>query len=256
MSDLSSEPIENIKWNKKQANDLKLRVQATKLPPSKLITKQDDLPAGLDITLFRALLNGYQSTVPAVYIEYLYDLCRKEAKADQFIRSKRKTYIDIPKSKRQKILDEIERTGVSVYELLKYEGLKSINPQTVTQLAQGRQKTGAEADIDKVLELFARRSEKKKVAIKIGHQLKTDAYVVISRQDYQRLKYIQEHTGLLPGRIFALHEGATPEHLTPAMVSNWLNKENSKAEQAHVAWVLQACEAVLEKVLDILKSPD
>ncbi|MEO9804783.1 MAG: hypothetical protein ABJF04_16120 [Reichenbachiella sp.] len=250
MTSLSKKSSNQIRWNRDLANDLKLRVQATKLTPRKLLEDRDDLPEGLHKDLFIALLGSYNGKVEKSFVDYLYKLCQDEAKVDQFIRSKKRKYSDIPQHKRKQILSERARTGVFVSLLLSSAGTTSIDAVTIMKLANNKQIKGSEKDIDKVLELYALRPTKI-VLSQVDYKRLSENYLPIDEQSKIKLLRLRD-IGLLPGIIFTLKSNC-PSHLNPPIVSNWLNRENQKADPKDVLLVLDLCEDVLKEALDLYK---
>jgi len=327
-----------IIWNEKLAADLKIRVQATGIPPGKLLREQNDIPEGLDKNVLLSLLKGDNVKIPASYTEFLYMLCRKEVK-DGANRRVRKDYVEIPQKKRQKISSEGIRTGVSIPKLLRLAKLDHINSKSIMSIATGNNVKGLEKDVDDVIIAYSKlknssvkkpglgknkdnrplRSADLKWLLRVrdftqilpgrifehcdnppaflkpqtisgwlnkGNNAKpTDVGWVIasSKELIQRalngyedldvtalqddnspqsireeerewLMKVRNLTGILP-RLVIEHSPEAPDHLSPAIISNWLNA-NCKARPNDVKWVLRACEAVLEKTLDILKASD
>ncbi|MFY0689059.1 MAG: hypothetical protein JXQ90_17950 [Cyclobacteriaceae bacterium] len=246
MTILDKEAMDQVNWNRDLANDLKLAVQATKLPPRKLLDDCADIPEGLDKELLIALLGSFKGNVSKSHVDYIYAICQEKSKADQFVRIRKKKYTIIPQDKRDQILSEIQRTGVSISVLLKIAGLRNIAPNIVSKVANGKQQKALEADIDKVLELYALRPDKIIVTQAIYKKL-AESYEPISEEHFIRLKKMNE-LGLLPGNIFSIRKDI-PEHLNAAMISSWINKEDQKANLKDVESVLTACEEILKEAL-------
>ena len=246
MDSMNHSSTDQIRWNSDLANDLKLRVQATKLTPRKLMEGRDSVPHGLDSELFYDLLGSYHGLVEKSLIEYLYKLCQDEAKADQYIRSKKKAYVNIPQEKRKQILSERARTGVFVRSLLKSAGVTHIDCMTIMKLANNRQKKGSMEEMDKVLELYAERQTRSAVS-RVDYQVLSQNYDFIDEESKIKLRRLRD-IGLLPGFILSLGKDC-PRHLSASIISSWINKENRKAGPKDVEWVLDSCREILEETL-------
>lgn len=73
----NKDPIE-LRWTAKRAKELRAKVQATRKTPVRFIEGQEDIPEGFSKEWFLSLLEDYRGKVPKSYIDYLYELIKKE----------------------------------------------------------------------------------------------------------------------------------------------------------------------------------
>ncbi|WP_442267634.1 hypothetical protein ACSIGC_08175 [Tenacibaculum sp. ZS6-P6] len=190
------------------ARDLRLRVAATKIPPHRFLKDRTDILEGLDDDLFTALIKGeYDGLVDPSHINYLYAACKAEKKTHTRRQSKEKT--EIPSAKRDKIKDEIKRTGLTISRLLKIHPEVDINPVNVRLVVNNKINKWFEKEIDIILSLYAQRPDR---IVNEETILQTDkdckkgksqaslksTYIPVTEDMVQHIKLEASRTGISP----------------------------------------------------------
>jgi hypothetical protein len=239
--------LNKTRWNSKLAEDLKLRLQSTAKTPSKLLKDRNDIPSGFDVDELLGLLNNKLPTAFQKHIDYIYALCKQEAKPCAYLK-RQEGLVEIPNSMRQKLLSEQQRTGLRLSTLLKRAKITHITPEKIMLVARGRVLKGDIEEFEVVLSAYAEQKDASDVPKKEVLQKQNKP---ISSSDIKKLKTLQK-IGLLPSKILALGENP-PEHLKSSMISSWCSKESPTANPQHIAWVLHTGECILITTLDLLK---
>ncbi|WP_421896391.1 hypothetical protein [Marinoscillum sp.] len=158
-------------------------------------------------------------------------------------------YIEITNEIRATLEFHKTRTGVGPQKLLK--GKRNIMPDGLSSAIVNNwlnQKAlhGKEAYISFILSQW-KKLPNKPLDKKPLYSRKGDCEP-ISEKDLEWLKKVRDMTGVLPSRLFKYAEDV-PEHLTPKIVSYWLNVAGYRAKPSDVEWVVKACVDLLERVL-------
>ena len=154
--------------------------------------------------------------------------------------------IEITPEFRQKLKEEIKRTGCSVQYAMKYSPDHPDKPtlSEIKRLTSQKTKIFPRNKAEFVFEHFANRSDKPSaktnIIIKEGEP--------ISKEDLEKMKLYRDILNLLPGHIFNIFPDV-PEGLSSSLVSSWLNEYTKSAMPGHVEWVLEHCEKAVEQVI-------
>lgn len=193
---------------------LRRQLLVTKLTPRQLLKEQKDAPEGLDADFIVRLLSGEMESVSVVIIEYFEALCEKEKaeaierktarrkasktpkkKAFRDHKSKiqrkdiRNQYESIPDEKRQHLLSEIQRTGVSVDHIAYESDLDDIIPTQIRLVARGKQKKALMKHVDEIIRLYALKpgiDKSRKFPLPLGYRAVTEEDITILKSEIHR----------------------------------------------------------------------
>ncbi len=70
----------------------------------------------------------------------------------------------------------------------------------------------------------------------------------IDKEALEKLKRINDLTGILPSKIFN-HVDDAPEDLNSNIIGLWFSAKDYKAKPENVKWVLESCKKLLKEAL-------
>lgn len=203
-------------------------MERTKLDPLGImvaIRKRDDIPDGLKLTRIQKWLKR----------EMRYE--RKELFLYVMNRLKELPSREYLTEKRQKLLDEIKRTGVKFTELVERfpDTPENFDMKAVRRALTANNKY-LESDTIEYLELSYAA-------------LPDDPLIVPSEEDLMDLAIELQRTGVTPGEFLKLTRNKAPGDLKPAKIYTLFAFSAPKIKQSHMDWIL-------EELRDIPSNPD
>jgi hypothetical protein len=147
-------------WDARKADRLKCLVKSTGLSPSELLSLGQNTPASLNDDRFIELLLGlYKGKIAPEIIDYICQLCEKHRNLPTGVK-KDIEYKEITNDKRQALLDEQQRTGISIYKILSMHNRRDINAHSIVRIAHKKQHQCNPKDIELVLALYRESPDK------------------------------------------------------------------------------------------------
>lgn len=230
---------------------LHLKLKDTGLSPRKLFEGREDQPEGFAWQKVHTMVKAER--LEKEHYEYLLHVFKDK---------KNHSYREITDKIRNKISSEIERTGISIYELIRRDAAKKkpeVYADMVYRWLNGEATIAKKEAIDYILKLYRKWPDKRKI---VKHKYKRlsdfedetprpvtyrDIRIAslepISVKQMERLQYYRDRYSLLPTKIFKVVQEAPPAGLNESIISSWLHGSAKKADAEYMQWVLEQCRA-------------
>ena len=164
-------------------------------------------------------------------------------------------YIAITDEIIEEIQCAIDRTGLSPQAVLKGKRVEreaGLTSSIIYGWIRRTSKTGKKLHVELTLSLWSELKDNPDKQKRNKNYRK--GLAAIEEEDLEKLKYIRDHTGLLPSRIFR-HCDDVPMYPNENIVSQWMSVPGYQARPDDIAWVLQSCEELLKRTLERINHP-
>ena len=248
---------------------IRSKMKETGLSLRELFAARNDHPEGFNWKYIHAYLQPGRKVFAKGRYDYIIRVCEE---------NKGKGYIPISEDVKQRILSEVERTGISIYRLLrKRPYAQGVSPKvsaaTVHSWLQGKTQKALPGAMEYVFSMYARlpdksiptqyantgkkampmQPEKKPYKGKGDYPIEEKEYKrykdlrqtslkPISIKQLERLRYYRDRYRFLPSKILKVVREPPPAGLNQYMISSWLNGGTKTAAPELIKWVLKRCE--------------
>lgn len=240
-----------IKITDEMRENLKLKLKKTGLSPKRLFAHRNDLPEGLAWHNIRHFIKPSTKRLKRKYHEFFIRICDEH---------NGQGYEEITQEIRERIQNEIDRTGIRIYHLLRRASVEQKNHvkgYTVKAWLNGSAQKANKCDIDYILGLYAKTPDKPtankpkypdKNSTRVNPKkvrtfdLRFVSLFEIPQTDIKMLRDYRDQYKILPSKIFKYAKEPPPSGVNSYMIRNWLGGRTKRADPDHIKWVLHMCQ--------------